>query len=60
MPKYTYECKAGHVTDRMFKISEMKQSIKCPECKKKASKVLTPTGIVMDESFTFDGKKKVL
>ncbi len=42
MPLYSYECKCGLITDKMFKITNKPKSIKCP-CGKIAKSIINPS-----------------
>lgn len=43
MAIYIYECGQGHVTERILPISQHRDAIRCPECKKTAKQVFKPT-----------------
>lgn len=37
MPLYKYECKAGHETERFYSLSQWREWIRCPVCRKRAT-----------------------
>jgi len=42
MPIAEYECKQKHITEKIFlKASDVTQTTKCAECKRKATKILS-------------------
>lgn len=50
MPTYVFKCKeCGHIFDEYQRITETKDTMKCPKCGKEATKQLQPF------SFTFKG-----
>lgn len=40
MPIYDFRCECGNEFEDIFSVSEMPESVTCPECKKKAPRVI--------------------
>lgn len=59
MPRYDYECHNGHITEQSFAtIAEAKQFIKCPECKLRAERIISPANPIMGlQTGTYKGEK---
>lgn len=48
MPTYSYQCKAGHVTERVFAMKYKPDQVPCDTCYRHAQPVIlkAPAGIV--------------
>lgn len=49
MPIYTFECKCGKVTEEIYHIQDMPDSIKCPECGGAAGRIISPHGAIQTD-----------
>ncbi len=41
MPIYEYECRMQHLTEKIFKITDFPEEIKCPICMNAAQKIIS-------------------
>lgn len=59
MPRYDYECRNGHITEQAFDtMAEATQFIKCPECKLRAERIISPVNPLMGtQRGTYKGEK---
>ena len=54
MPLYDYECKCGQTTEEFFHIGEYPSYIQCPECGRRAHKILNLVAVHGEEATWID------
>lgn len=51
MPTYEYACECGEQIEREFRMSEMKQTVKCPKCGKMAKRAIVNRNAIVRHRF---------
>lgn len=52
LPSYYFECFAGHLTVKGYRVSDCPKSVRCNECSRRARKILAPVQLCVPQHMT--------